>query len=269
MSFLGVWEHPTMPLVHQLSVVNPRPLPVDPSQSDELTESLSALGARVIRFPCLQFEPVDGPQIKEALANLAQYQWLIVTSSNGVDFFMRAAHRYSISLADFSHLRIAAIGEGTAGHLQTHGLVASLIPENYVAESLLRELLAHSQPQQRFLLPRAAQAREILIEGLRVQGRVVDDLAVYRATKISPSQQLTQQAKSADWAFITSAAIARSYTENTDGPSSQKMMSIGPITTAELRRLGWQNVWQPNISRIESMISTWSALCDSQLTQSS
>ena len=64
------------------------------SQAEELSTLLESYGAKVIVCPTIEIrEPENYDRLDEALDHLYGYDWLIFTSTNGVDFFIETSHR--------------------------------------------------------------------------------------------------------------------------------------------------------------------------------
>mgnify|MGYP000502924510 FL=1 len=153
-------------------------------QASGLAQSLMDLGAEVIQCPTIEITPMaDYTELDAALANLADYQWIIFTSVNGVrHFWQRLANAGKDSRA-LATCKVAAIGPATADALTQHGIAPDFIPDRYVAEGVLDGLVARENGNvrgKRFLLPRAAKAREVLPDELRKAGAVVDVISAYQ-----------------------------------------------------------------------------------------
>ncbi len=155
------------------------------AQAADLCDKLAALGAVPIIFPTIEIAPLeDTSLLDEAIRNLDQYQWIIFTSVNGVQAFWDRS-----DLGGFGNLRglppnIAAIGPATALALRMHGITVTLIPDEYVAESILENI--GDVRDQRILLPRADIAREALAIELQKRGALVDEIAAYRTLPAEP-----------------------------------------------------------------------------------
>jgi uroporphyrinogen III methyltransferase/synthase len=169
-------------------------------QTAALVERLSALGATAIATPTIAIAPPDDPTpLANALARLHDYDWLIFTSANGVEAVSEwLPHPLTPSPAELGRgnrrdsdgetnahdalggeaPRVAAIGPATAAALREHGIQVDVIPEEYIAEGLLRAI--GDVRGRRILLPRAALARDVLAETLRARGAMVDEIAAYR-----------------------------------------------------------------------------------------
>jgi uroporphyrinogen III methyltransferase/synthase len=141
-------------------------------------------------------------------------------------------------------VRVGAIGPGTAQALAAFGVVADVIPERFIAESLLEALPAPSAPGVRAIVARAAEARDVLPEGLRERGYDVDVLAVYRTVRPDPDPALVEQVRSGDVDLITftSSSTVKNLTDVLGGvPDPQPtVVSIGPITSGTATELGWR-----------------------------
>jgi uroporphyrinogen III methyltransferase/synthase len=212
-------------------------------QAEDLREPLAELGADVrvqpaieIRPPC-HWEPVDA-----AIKRLREFDWLVFSSSNGVNYFLQRLWSRGEDLRLLGNLKIAAIGPGTAAELERHSLRADLIPDEFRAESLAAALAADARGQ-RFLLLRASRGREVLSEELTAAGGLVEQVVVYESrdiTEANPEIAEILEAGKFDWITVTSSAIARSlHRLFGEHLGKAKLASISPITSATLRELGY------------------------------
>ncbi|MEN9216131.1 MAG: uroporphyrinogen-III C-methyltransferase [Gloeomargarita sp. HHBFW_bins_162] len=150
------------------------------SSGRELDEQLQQAGAQVVSLPTLVVQPPpDWAPLDEAIANLRMFNWLILTSANAVDFFLKRLWHYHRDVRALSHLNIAVVGEKTASHLQNWGLRADLIPSEFVADQLLKEFPQDCQ-KINVLFPRVASGgRDVLVQGLHQRGAQVTEVAAY------------------------------------------------------------------------------------------
>ncbi len=154
-------------------------------QASSLRVRLEALGAHVIELPSIALEPAPFE-----LPDLQQYDWLVFTSANGVDHFVRRGlHESGLDTRALAGMRIAAIGPGTADALARVGIVPDLVPERFIAESLLAAFPEPTRPGSKVLLARAEVARDVLPDGLQAKGYAVDVLTVYRTVRAEPSPE--------------------------------------------------------------------------------
>src|SRR5262249_54862474 len=132
-------------------------------QASELRARLETLGAEVIELPAIAIEPVAF-----TVPDLAEYEWLVFTSVNGVQaFFERGLVGAGLDARALAPVRVAAIGPGTARALADRGIRVDLLPERFVAESLLETFPSPTVDGARVLLARAEHARDVLPDGLR------------------------------------------------------------------------------------------------------
>jgi len=208
-------------------------------QASGLRAKLEMLGAEVVELPSIAIEPVAF-----TLPPLADFEWIVFTSANGVGaFFERGLDRSGLDSRALAGLRVAAIGPGTAAALRARGIRADLVPERFVAESLLD---AFPEPGARgagVLLARAEQARDVLPAGLGERGYRVDVLPVYRTVRAEPDPAAVDRVRRGDVdaiTFTSSSTVTNLCDLLGTVPDPQPLViSIGPVTsrTAIERRL--------------------------------
>jgi uroporphyrinogen III methyltransferase/synthase len=208
------------------------------AQAAPLSAKLRELGAAVVELPVIEIaDPEDGGDgLRRAAARVAAYDWLVLTSVNGVErFFAEIPDTRALA-----GVRVAAIGSGTAAALARYRVVADLVPEEFVAESLLDAFPAPpAEPAGRVLLARAAVARDVLPEGLRARGWDVDVVEAYRTVPGAPSAETLDAASSADAITFTSSSTVTRYLELA-GPDGvpPTVVCIGPVTAETARSHG-------------------------------
>ncbi len=197
------------------------------AQASELATRLRELGAEVVEAPAIRIEPlpVELPEPPDLLC---------LTSPNGVRLYLDALPGDARALAG---TRIAAIGPGTAAALRERGIVADVVPERFVAEGLLEALADEPLEGRRVLVARAEEARDVLPDGLREWGALVEVLALYR-TVAEPLAD-TEALKTATYVTFTSSSTVRFFlSSGAVVPDGARVASIGPITSATLREHG-------------------------------
>jgi uroporphyrinogen III methyltransferase/synthase len=211
-------------------------------QASQLTEKLMVYGADVAEFPVIEIvPPPDSSAIDDAIARLAQYDWLIFTSVNGVRFFLE---RLDASAIDLRQLRgkLCAIGPATRRALEELHLKVDLLPKEYVAESMVEAFAAHDLAGKRVLLPRAAVARDVVPVELRARGAIVDVVEAYRTVVPEAGEDTIAEAfeRKPDWITFTSSSTVKNFLalagrERLDGV---RVASIGPVTSDTARKHG-------------------------------
>ena len=202
------------------------------AQASSVSERLRALGARVVESPMIRIEPREGP-----LPALAEFDLLCLTSANGARLLFERLGEQGLDARALAGLRVAAIGPGTAAALDEHGITADVVPERSVAEGLL-ETLSASAPPPRVLVAGAADAREVLVEGLRSRGSEVEVLALYDTFAEAVGDGAAVALEQADYVTFTSASTVRSLLAQAAPGPRTRIVSIGPVTTAALRDHG-------------------------------
>jgi uroporphyrinogen III methyltransferase/synthase len=206
------------------------------AQASGLAARLRELGARALETPAIRIVPVD---VGEAL-DPSGYDLVCLSSPNGVrHLFERlvAGGRDARALAGAT---VAAIGPGTARALRGHGVIADVVPERFVAESLI-EALAEI-PVRRALIARARVARDVLPDALRARGAEVDVVDLYETVAERLDDDARAAAGGADYVTFTSSSTVRFFLDALGGADAigpeTRLVSIGPVTSATLRELG-------------------------------
>ncbi len=231
-------------------------------QASKLSDGLRALGAEPVEVPVLEIcAPSNSAPLDQALRQLDRYNWLILTSANTVRALSERAAVLEIPLEPASSLNVAAIGEATAAAARKAGLSVVLVPQAYVAESLV-ESLADQAAGQRILLARAAVARDVIADALRAAGAEVDVVDAYRNVMPANAPELLQHALSEriDAATFTSSSSVTHLAEAARKAGiafpfpGVRAISIGPITSQTLRELGWEPAAEGKVSDIAGLI---------------
>ena len=152
-------------------------------QQGEARRLLETEGARVLDLPALAIGPPDhwGP-LDDALEELEDFHWLVVSSANGVQAVEQRLQRRGSSLARRpDSLKIAAVGRKTAALLEDLGAPADFVPPRFVADSLI-EHFPVSGFGLRMLLPRVQSGgRTLLAEAFAEAGVRVVEVAAYES----------------------------------------------------------------------------------------
>jgi uroporphyrinogen III methyltransferase/synthase len=217
------------------------------AQAFGLVTALAAAGATAVELPSIAIaDPADGgAALRRAAGRLGDYDWVVLTSANAVERLAALLR----DARDFGAAQVAAIGTGTAAALAGRGIVADLVPERFVAESLLESFPAAPAAGGRVLLPRAAVAREVLPQGLSAKGWTVDVVEAYRSERPQVDDDLVAAARSADAVAFTASSTVTGFLEIVGGgrsgavsgakaPFPPVVACIGPVTAATARSAG-------------------------------
>ncbi|MGZ4787718.1 MAG: uroporphyrinogen-III synthase [Terriglobales bacterium] len=221
------------------------------SRAKEQAGSLSTLlrdkGADVLEIPFIEIRPAQSYEaLDKALENLLAYDWLILTSVNGVTALFSRLEQQGKSEADLLHLKIVAIGPATRKAIEKHGLPVDVMPEEYVAESVVEEMKEQQIRGERVLLVRAKVARDVIPNALREMGAKVHVMEAYETVVPDSSRTAILEALSAPhkpYAItFTSSSTVKNFIEliGEDRARSSlldgvKLCSIGPVTSTTLK----------------------------------
>lgn len=218
-------------------------------QASSLVQTLSGLGADCFEFPTIEVVAADNTQpLKEAIANLSAYDWIVFTSVNGVGFFFEKLFEATLDVRALGHLRVAAIGPATAKRLSEFGLQTDIIPKNYQAESVVEAFQQENVKGKKILLPRAKEARPILPVELSKMGAQVDEVTAYRTRQVGDNaDELVHQLeeKSIDLVTFTSSSTVKNFKALLPPEKFSRLIegvvvaSIGPITSDTAEDLGF------------------------------
>jgi len=212
---------------------------------------LKKLGADVIEIPFIEIrKPRSYQPLDTALKQIAKYDWLVLTSVNGVEALSARMKRWKIHRSSLQHLKIAAIGPATAQEIKKLRLKVAVVPQRYVAESVV-ESLRGKVVAKRVLLARAKVARDVIPRELRKVGARVDVVEAYETVVPTSSKKRIQTVmkdpkRRPNVIAFTSSSTVRNFVALLGGrgrpPHTDldgiQFASIGPVTSATLREFG-------------------------------
>jgi len=244
-------------------------------QAWALSSALEAQGAEVLSIPAIEIVPPDSYEpLDAALRDARKYQWLILTSVNGVTVLMERLEllaRRTLAapwLNSGESIRIAAMGPATARALEAHGLPVDLVPQKYIAEALV-DALRDQVFGQNVLLVRAKDARDLVPVELEKAGATVDVVDAYQT--IVPETSCTALRQLFDWpnrpphavTFTSSSTVTNFFRLLEEAgiplwPPTMAAASIGPITSRTLLDHGIEPVVEATEYTIPGLVA---ALC--------
>jgi uroporphyrinogen-III synthase len=219
-------------------------------QAGRLADALETQGAEVLRLPTIEIVPPETyAHLDAVLEVISGFDWLIVTSANGVAALANRMRFLEIPSDRLKHLHVAAIGPATAVAVGHIGLKVAAMPEEYVAEAVVA-MLQDKVSGKHVLLARAAVARDIIPEQLRKCGADIHVVETYRtvvpADSIGQVRELFGEGKPLPDAvtFTSSSTVNNFFTllaaAKIDLPKGLRAVSIGPVTTRTLRQHNWE-----------------------------
>ncbi len=244
----------SQPLFGQ-SVLVTRPV----GQAIRLGELLAEQGADVRYQPAIQIRaPRDTAELDQTLERLETFDWLVFSSTNGVEFFLQHLLATGRDLRALAKASCATIGPATTAALAAFHLIADLQPPTeFRAETLAAQLLAAGA--RRPLLIRASRGRDTLAAALRADGAEVTEVVAYESVDVQqPEAAIVQQLAEGQigWITVTSSAIARSlHAMFGEDLRQSRLVSISPVTSQTLRQLGCEPTAEASVYTMEGVVA--------------
>jgi len=210
---------------------------------------LRDLGAEVTEVPTIEIKPPSSfKALDTGLKNISVYDWLILTSVNGVEAMADRMKKLKIPVSKLKHLQIAAIGPATTKAIEDRGLKVTVTPEKYVAESVVEALRGKTEGK-RVLLVRAKVARDVLPNELRKAGAKIDIAEAYETkipagAKVKIQKLFKDDTQLPDIVTFTSSSTATNFLDllgKKYEPTLRAiwLASIGPVTSKTLTDAGF------------------------------
>lgn len=203
------------------------------------------LGAEPVIMPTISIQPAaDDADLNRALDRIAEYDWLVFTSANGVASFFARLMDSGRDVRCLGNSQIAAIGSSTAASIAEYSLRADLVPADFRAEALAAELTPLVNGKQ-VLWPRANRGRDVLPHELRAAGATLDEVVVYENNDVEAwDEAILSRIDSLNWIGLSSPSIARNLARllpadaQTRLGKSLRLVSISPVTSAAAQEVG-------------------------------
>jgi len=207
-------------------------------QSTRFGIALKERGAQVLYIPAIDIEPIEpNDRLLEAIKNIRDYFAVIFTSTNSVGIFFHALLEAKRDVRALSNIKVIAIGDATASDLKTKGVIADYIPEQWTSEGIVEVLKSIGVKGKMFLLPRAEDARDILVNYIHNNGGTCHVIPIYRTSMPDKIEDIKEKP---DLVTFTSSSTVKNFVTlyGKEMLSTSTVASIGPITTKTLRDYG-------------------------------
>ena len=207
-------------------------------QSRRFGELLADRGAEPVYVPTIDIEPiVPNTRLRTAIDKISSYDAIIFTSINGASIFFAHLRGSGKDARALCGVTIIAIGEATASHLAVYGINADFVPEKFTSEGIVSILEDFGVSGKDFLIPRAEEARDVIVRYIRENGGSCSVIPIYRTTAVSPVPSLPDDV---DVVTFTSSSTANNFVllYGKELLKNKIIASIGPITTATLIKSG-------------------------------
>jgi uroporphyrinogen III methyltransferase/synthase len=238
-------------------------------QASALTRRLAQLGADVLEIPTIRIVPAAlGEMERDKFAAFSRhFDWVIFTSPNAVELFFAEYFKEKSDLRDLGPVKIAAVGPATAQKLNDLHLRADLRPDIYTTEKLAECFSKDAVARVRFCLPHGRLADPLLGNFLREKGGIVEEWTLYdtEPEREDPAGARARYLREgAHWITFTSSSTAENWRalqlQPASGAPQPKAVSMGPVTSATLRKLGYEIASESPASTLDALIATICAL---------
>ncbi len=233
-------------------------------QASVFAEMLIDRGATTVEFPTIDVVPPrTWEELDQAISGIDTYNWIIFTSANAIRFFMDRLRSLNKDLRLLKGVNICVVGPKTAEALESHGLRADLIPSEFKAEGVLAALGGTRVKGQRFLVPRAKVAREIIPDKLREQGAEVTVATAYENVRPEADRDRVQrlfEEKKISVVTFTSSSTVHNFIEILGQKEYKKLMEgvkvacIGPVTAKTAGEYGMKTDIMPQEYTIPALV---------------
>lgn len=230
-------------------------------QMAPLRRLLEVRGAEVIELPMIELAFVRGDlgaKADQLLTSVATtpYDALLVTSANTVQFLFERCEALGIDAAAQHYF---AVGPATAQALRERGVREVLVATEAVGEGLVKCVLDHFGNKiagRRLLLPRAKEAREVVVEELVAHGATVDVAVLYETIPVTTGPGLPPG--KIHWLTFASPSAVHAFAKRFALPAGVRIAVIGPVTADAVREVGWSISAMPQEHTIAAMVEAMS-----------
>lgn len=231
-------------------------------QAEALTAALHEIGVKTVVVPTIEIVPPESfDELDLAIADLDQVDYLILTSVNAVNAFFNRLTAQGYSAQTLSAMKIVAVGPKSAEAVADHGATVDLIPEDYRAEGVVA-LLKNRVSGKQLLYPKAALARDLIPAELTAAGAKVIAPVAYTSAPPADAANMLQQALNdgIDLLTFTASSTVQNFVDLLDAKAQSlakqvPVASIGPLTSATARKLGFTVAVEPDKSTLELLVA--------------
>ncbi len=236
-----------------------------PRAADQAKDTAAAVrerGATALVLPMIEIvPPPDQARLARAVAELSSYDWVLFTSSNGVERLRLELARSGRDARAFGNALVGVVGPKTGEALERLGIKADVVAQEFVGEGLAAAVLARGVPRRALLL-RAEVARDVLPDALRASGTEVDVVTAYQTRALGASGDelaLGIEQRKVDAMLFTSSSTVTATLEAL-GERGRELLSritlasIGPVTSRTLESVGLKPTLQADVYTVEGLL---------------
>ncbi len=216
-------------------------------QQQQLGRLIEKKGGEVLYYPTIKIEgPIVNDEVLNCVKSIEKYDWIFLTSPNGVKYLFEIFKKTNIDLRELSSVKFAVIGPGTRSALKNQGIIADFMPEKYTTDFLGREFINLNELNQKILLPRSNLAEKKLIKKLQENGHQPKNIYIYKTCKTEGNDEnlLSHlEERSLDLITFTSPStvsfLAEKMGVKVDKIRNIPAVCIGPVTAGAAEDYGF------------------------------
>lgn len=228
-----------------------------PEGSEEMASLIRKEGGEPVVIPAVELRRIVSEKLKRAIGELEGFDWLIFTSANAVGFFFEILREMKFDIRTLKHLKIAVIGKKTAESLEKMCIFPDVVPDEFVAESLVEEFRRIDLRDKKIFIPRAKDAREVLPEELKKMGASVLVVPIYRAVKPKGLKERIKEEmkKGVDMVVFTSSSGVKNFFSQISAKDFRVPIAvIGPVTAKTVEAYGFTPSVMPSRYTVEDLV---------------
>ncbi len=226
------------------------------------SSKLKLLGAQTCIYPMIEVVKEVKIDAKRLISGIKQSDWVIFTSRGAVDICFGELVNKGLDARLFAHAKVAVLGGETQAELKERGIIADIIPKKFFMESLADEFKKIDIRKKRIFIPHSRQGRKLLVDELRAQGAIIDEMFIYSVCRPlqANARKLRKLVKNEQFDFITftSSSCVHQFMKFLKKEKTllnkQKFACIGPVTEKTLQGHGFKAETAAKVFTIEGLI---------------
>lgn len=247
------------PLLHRRVVVTRAR-----TQASTLSKQLEQLGADVVEMPAIRIAPPeDDKPMREAVANLKDFDWIVFTSANAVDAFFEVLEQANLDSRALSGSAICSIGPITSQRLASNGIRSDAQPEKFLGSEIAQAIESVGGINgKKILTPRADIAPRDLVDDLEARGAIVTQVVAYRTEPDCSGADVVTELLADNqlhWITFTSSSTVKNFfgviPPEKVRDSSVRLASIGPVTSRTLQEFSFTPDIEASTHTIDGLVS--------------
>ncbi|HSX09655.1 MAG TPA: hydroxymethylbilane synthase [Candidatus Saccharimonadales bacterium] len=212
-----------------------------------LMKNIPQFGLQPLFYPTISIKKVRlTEQDREFIKNVEQFDWIIFTSKNGVKYFMQTLSDLNISIPNNGKTSIAVVGESTEKLVKEYGFTVSFRPKHFTSANLSQEI--NNIKGKKVLLVQGNLSNSTTAKELQKKGVEAIRLIIYKTEfpkKKNPQLEDLIKQQKIKYLTFSSPSTVKGFlkTVKNDMVFSLPVISIGPTTTKELEKCGFNHIY--------------------------